>query len=237
MESVMQTFQRTNAAATVLFAATIFFSGVAWSQAPSIDWTLKEALKEIDRQADGFQSALARVEVIRRDIEGKEVSRQLGNGYINKDGEIRLDLDEGQRTLLVERNLVSKFDGTAQQVEEYSLSKHKDRLEPFATLGFSTTGKDLDDGYLLTLLGEEQIGESRTIGIEMTPKKEKDRETVGKIRLYIDQAAWMPKRQEITDTQTNQTLVITYSNMARNLKLNPDLFKAKWPKGTKRVKK
>jgi outer membrane lipoprotein-sorting protein len=88
---------------------------------------------------------------------------------------------------------------------------------------------------LLTSLGEEAIGESRTLGIEMTPKKEKIRETVGKVRLWIDQASWMPSRQEITDTHAGNTLVVTYTHMARNLKLNPDLFKAKWPRGTKKV--
>ena len=191
------------------------FTLIAHAQAPEIEWTLKDALKEIERQAKDFKTALARVEVVRRDPQGNETSRGSGNAYIDKDGKIRYDVDE--------------------QVEQYSLSRHKDRLEPFLRLGFSTTGKELEDGYLLTSLGEELIGESRTLGIEMTPKKEKIRETVGKVRLWIDQASWMPARQEITDTQAGNTLVITYTHMARNLKLNPDLFKAKWPRGTKKV--
>lgn len=212
-------------------------TGIAGAQAPEIQWELDDALREVERQAKDFSSALARVEVVRLDAEGNETSKRSGNMYFSKDGKIRFDLDDGKHTLLVERNRVSVYDATLEQVEQYSLSKHKDRLEPFVRLGFSTTGNDLKDGYLLTSLGEQQISESRTLGIEMTPKKEKVRETAGGVRLWIDEASWMPKRQEIKDTAANQTLVITYSNMARNLKLNPDLFKAKWPRGTKRVNK
>ena len=207
------------------------------AQTPAIEWTLDDALREVERQADDFSSALARVEVVRLDADGNEVSSRAGNIYISADGKIRFDLDDGKHSLLVEKNRVSVYDASLEQVEQYSLSKHKDRLEPFVRLGFSTTGKDLKEGYLLTSLGEEQISESRTLGIEMTPKKEKVRETAGGVRLWIDQGSWMPKRQEIKDTAANQTLVITYSNMARNLKLNPDLFKAKWPRGTKRINK
>ncbi len=205
------------------------------AQAPVIEWTLKDALKQIERQAKDFKTAMARVEVIRRDPQGSETSRGSGNAFFNDDGKIRYDVDEQGRTILIERNRVSIFSAAEGQVEQYSLSRHKDRLEPFLRLGFSTTGKELNDGYLLTSLGEEMIGESRTLGIEMTPKKEKIRETVGKVRLSIDQASWMPTRQEITDTQAGNTLVVTYTRMARNLKLNPDLFKAKWPRGTKKV--
>lgn len=217
------------------FILALLASGPLWAQAPTIDWTLKDALREIERQAKDFKSMIARVEVVRLDPQGNEISRGSGNAYISKDGIIRYDVDNDNRTVLVERKRVSIYDGAAEQVERFSLSKHKDRLEPFIRLGFSTTGKELDDGYLLTMLGEEQIGEGRTLGIEMTPKRERIRETVGKVRLWIDQAAWMPKRQEITDTQGGNTLILTYSGMARNLKLNPELFKPNWPRGTKRV--
>ncbi|MDJ0926576.1 MAG: hypothetical protein QNJ73_02910 [Gammaproteobacteria bacterium] len=84
---------------------------------------------------------------------------------------IEWGLDDGNTTRLVERNRVSVFDAKAEQIEQYSLSKHKDRLELYVRLGFSTTGKELKDGYLLTSLGDEHISESRTLGIDMTPKR------------------------------------------------------------------
>ncbi len=54
---------------------------------------------------------------------------------------------------------------------------------------------------------------------------------------WIDQASWLPVRQVITHTPTGQSVTATYSGTARNLKLNPDLFRDKWPKGTKKVRR
>ena len=122
-------------------------------------------------------------------------------------------------------------------MESDPLSKHKERMEPFARLGFTTTGKELKDDYLVTLLGEDRIGERRVVGVELTPKSEKVRQTVGNIRLWIDQASWMPVRQEIAHVSSGETLTIDYTGMARNLNLNPDLFKDKWPKGTQKIRR
>jgi outer membrane lipoprotein-sorting protein len=110
-------------------AVFVVFLGMAFSltanaQAPEIEWTLKEALKEIERQAKDFKTALARAEVVRRDPQGNETSRGSGNVYIDKDGKIRYDVDDQGRTLLVERNRVSIYPAAAEQVEPYSLFQH-----------------------------------------------------------------------------------------------------------------
>ena len=47
----------------------------------------------------------------------------------------------------------------------------------------------------------------------------------------------MPVKQVVSHVASGDTLTVTYTGMARNLKLNPDLFKAKWPKGTQRIKR
>jgi outer membrane lipoprotein-sorting protein len=122
-------------------------------------------------------------------------------------------------------------------VEEYSLRKHKNRLEPFFRLGFSTTGRDITDDYLATIRGEEDIGDSRTLVLELTPERDSVRETVRLVRLWIDQSSWMPVRQSFSSTKDGTTLTLTYTGMARNLKLNPDLFRDDWPKGTEEIRK
>lgn len=57
------------------------------------------------------------------------------------------------------------------------------------------------------------------------------------MQLWIDQASWMPAQQIISDTQSGDTLTVTYTHMARNLKLKPELFKASWPRGTQKIKR
>ena len=47
----------------------------------------------------------------------------------------------------------------------------------------------------------------------------------------------MNTKQVIVHVASGETLTVTYYGMARNLKLNPDLFKAKWPKGTQQLKR
>ncbi len=216
--------------------AILTFTSPSWSQAPSIDWDLNDAIRQIERQAKDFDSAMARIELVRTDADGNETRRSTGTVFVGDDGDIRYNVDGGDRVILVDRNTVRIHTPSAKQVEEYSLRKHKDRLEPFVRLGFSTTGKDLEDDYLLTIRGEETIGSSRTLFLELTPEKNSVREIVRLVRLWIDQASWMPVKQEFNSTN-GQTLTLTYTGMARNLKLNPDLFRARWPRGTDRVRK
>ena len=209
----------------------------AYAQAPKIIWNLDDALKQIDRQANDFQTALARVQVVRTSSAGEEVNQETATIYINKDGRIRIDVDApNKRIYLITKNDVYIHTPERALVQQYSLSKHKSRLEPYARLGFTNTGKNLKDDYLITSLGEQDIDDSRTLGLELTPKKERTREVVSKAQLWIDQASWMPTRQILSDTQSGDSLVVTYTRTARNLKLNPDLFKTQWPRGTQKIK-
>jgi outer membrane lipoprotein-sorting protein len=70
---------------------------------------------------------------------------------------------------------------------------------------------------------------------ELTPTKDDERAVIAKIRLWIDQGSWMPRRQEFSLADRSVTTV-DYTAVARNLRLNPDLFKDSWPRGTKTVK-
>ena len=212
-------------------------AGSAWSQAPSINWDLDEAIYQIERQANDFQSAMSRVESVVTGSDGSEIRSSSGTGFIRKDGRMRYNLDGGNVTVLVDQNKVSTYNAEAKQVEEVRLSKNKDRIEPFVRLGFSTTGKDLKNDFLITILGEEEISDSRTLLLELTPKRDKVREVVRLVRLWIDQASWMPVRQEFSKTSDGTKVTNTYTGMARNLKLNPELFKDNWPRGTETVKK
>lgn len=219
------------AALTMLAAAPTFAEG------PKITWDLDDALKQVDRQADDFQTAMARVEIVRRDLGGVELSREKGTVFMDRKGKIRMDADApNQRTYLLESSTLYIHYPSEERVEVYSLSRHKNRMEPFMRLGFTEAGKDLKDDYLLTSLGERDIGESRTLGLELTPEKEKTRAVMGKAQLWIDQASWMPTEQVIMASSQGEEITLTYTFVARNLELNPDLFSTKWPRGTDKQK-
>lgn len=219
----------------MLLACLLAVATPVLGQAPVISWDLDDALKQINRQADDFDTVLTRAELVRRNLDGEETGRQQAVIFMDRSGQVRMDVAEPEeRTYLVLRSDLYIHFPASERVEQYSLSRHKERLEPFIRLGFSLTGKDLERDYLLTSLGERDIGESRTLGLALTPKSDKIREVVAGIKLWIDQASWLPSQQVITSTRTGEELEVTYTHSARNLKLNPDLFKAKWPRGTKK---
>jgi outer membrane lipoprotein-sorting protein len=226
----MKTKTRIGTAGTACALMTLLLSASALAQAPQITWDLDEALTQIERQADDFETFMARASVVTTSSDGTE-SRAVGTGFIRKDGMMRYDVDDSSVKRLVDRDKLMIHDATAKTVEEYRFRDHPGQLEPFIRLGFSTTGKDLRDNYLITILKEEAIGESRTLQMELTPKKDDARASIRNVQLWIDQASWLPKRQKINATD-GSSMTITYEGMARNLNLRPELFSDNWPRGT-----
>jgi len=217
--------------------ATCFIALPATADGPKIQWDLDDALKQVDRQADDFKTAMARVEIVRRDLGGTELSRESGTIFMDKAGKIRLDADApNNRTYIVLKGDMYIHYPDEKRVEVYSLSRHKDRIEPFMRLGFTNSGKDLKDDYLLTSVGERDIGDSRTLGLELTPEKEKTRAVMGKAQLWIDQSSWTPTQQVFTASSRGEEITLTYTFVARNLELNPELFSTRWPRGTDKQK-
>ncbi|MEH6592376.1 MAG: outer-membrane lipoprotein carrier protein LolA [Halioglobus sp.] len=222
---------------TILIPVIAVIALSAQAEGPKISWDLDDALKQVDRQADDFKSALARVEIVRANTGGEELSREQGTIFFDRSGEIRMDMDApNPRIFLLEKSTLYIHYPEQEKVEQYSLSRHKDRLEPYLRLGFTASGKDLKRDYLLTSLGERDIGDSRTLGLELVPEKEKTRAVMGRAQLWIDQASWMPTQQVISASGNGEVITVTYTHTARNLELNPDLFKAKWPRGTDKEK-
>lgn len=218
-------------------AAAMLISTAVCAQDPAISWDLDDALRQIDRQADDFDTAMASVSVVRTDRDGAEQDRMEGVAFINEDGDLRISASVPEtRVYLMDNRDLYIYLPDQQIVQEYYLPKHPQRLIPFVRLGFSETGRDLRDDYLVSAIGERFIGDRRTLGLDLTPKSDKERARVNRVQLWIDQASWMPVEQVIESTSSGEKTTVSFSHMARNLKLNPDLFKRKWPRGTKKKK-
>ena len=222
----------------ILLTLALVTAHASWARpTDDLGWELDDALRQIDRQAKDFDTVLADVQ---DRTQGPRRQRARGEAegrlYANEDGEIRISVKSPEtREVLVLHSEVQIFNPETMIAERWSRSKHKYRLEPYLTpLGFSETGDDLEDDFLVTVLGEERIDGRRVLGLQLTPKKEKVREHIGTIQLWIDESSWMPARQVVEHVATGEIITVDYEGMARNLKLNPDLFRAKWPRGTKK---
>jgi len=207
------------------------------AQVNELGWTLDSALKQIEIQAREFESSMS-------DLKGTWISDEVetenieGRIYFNDRSELRLVVTApADRVLLIDGKYLYDYYPVQAYVDKFYLPKNTTKLLPFANLGFTKTGRDLKDNYLVTLLGEEQIGDRRVLGLELTPKKDAIRAVTSRIELWIDQASWVPVRQVIYHVTSGAKLVLDYTGTSTNLHLNPDLFKAKWPRGTKVIKR
>lgn len=211
-----------------LVAATV------WAQTNELNWTMERAIKQLDHQGDDFESLLAEADVEWKAGDGT-VSKMQGRIFMNRKGEFRVNENSPKKgTVMLRGRSFYTYEDGAPIVKEYQLSKHKGRLEPYVRLGFSPTGKDLTKDFLVSFIGEQEISGRRALGLELTPKKDSLREAVSKIELWVDEASWLPARQVISQAGGGQTMTVTYTGTAKNLDLNPDLFKEDWPKGVKK---
>ena len=220
---------------TTWLAIAVLCSSTAMAQKNELNWTMERAIDQLAQQGENFETALADVEIDWVNKDGVADKGNSGRIYFNEDGDVRIHITSPtERTVLIEGRDVHIYDPATATVHEYDRSASS-RLEVFTVLGFSVTGEDLEDGYLVTFIGEDEITNRRVLGLELTPKRDSDRETVSSITLWIDEASWLPVRQIIEHTPSGQSITTTFSGTARNLSLNPDLFKDKWPRDTDKV--
>jgi outer membrane lipoprotein-sorting protein len=221
--------------AVVLAAALMLSSQATAQQNNELGWTMDRAIRQLDRQGSDLESVLSEVDVEWAGIAEDPDRIRSGRIYINARGEFRISVDQPKtRVILMKGNTVYHYDKEAARVDEYSLSRHKNRLEPYVPIGFTTTGKELEKDFLITFIGEEVIGDRRTLGLELTPESNRMREVVAKIQIWFDEASWLPARQVIMQAGGGATMTVDYRGTARNLTLNPDLFDDDWPRGTDR---
>jgi len=210
---------------------------LAQAQENELGWTMDSAIKQLDRQGKDLETVLAQVVLEWSDEAQAKDSPKSGRIYFNSKGDFRIAGEAPNKTVLVEGRTLHMYDPALSQVTEVNLSRDKSRLAPYMRLGFSITGRDLKDDFLITFAGESDIGDRRTLTLELTPKRDETRAIVAKIEIAFDQASWLPARQIISHTSGTQTLTVNYTGTARNLNLNPDLFRDKWPRGTDKVRK
>ena len=208
-------------------------SSTAWTQNNELHWTMESAIKQLDRQGSDLDSVLSDAKITWEGPKTSGDQLQSGRAYFNSRGELRISPTEaGSPTVIMDDRTLYYHDSAANKVREYSLSKHKSRLEPFLPIGFTITGKDMEDDFLVTFIGEDAMGDRRVLGLEMTPKKDDVRAVVSRITVWFDESSWLPAKQVIEKAGAAGTLTIEYSGTARNLDLNPDLFSDRWPRGT-----
>lgn len=199
------------------------------------NWTLETVLRQLDAEAKSFHSLTADVERTKVTVVVNDKSTESGQIYVHGD-KMRLDLVKPDpRTILRTGDNLYVYTPGLKRVEEFDLGKNRALVDQFVLLGFGTPGKELEKGYLLTVLGEETLDHQKVVLLELTPKSERVRDQVAKIHLWLDESSWLPVQQKFFETGTQDYFIIHYSNVVRNPKIHESRFKPHWPKGTQKI--
>jgi outer membrane lipoprotein-sorting protein len=199
-------------------------------------WTLESVLHQLDAEARSFQSLTADVERTKVTVVVNDRSTESGQILVHGD-KMRIDLTSpSPRTILRNDQTLWVYTPGLKRVEEYDLSQHRAVVDQFLRLGFGTPGKELERGYVVTLLGEPTLDNKKVVQLELTPKADAVRNQISKIHLWIDESSWLPVQQEFFETGSQDYFVIRYTSIVRNPKIHDSRFKPHWPHGTQKLK-
>jgi outer membrane lipoprotein-sorting protein len=185
----------------------------------------------MDRAAQDFHTLTADLEHVKYTAVVKDTSTETGRIYVRRDGKMRIEfLKPDPRTILRTGDSFFIYTPKINRVEEYNIGKHRAVADQFLALGFGTKGETLKKNYLLTLIGEEDFDSHKTVVLELTPKSDQARNQIARIRMWIDEASWLPLEQKFFEAGSDDYFLSHYTHLMKNLKLDDSKFKADWPR-------
>ena len=198
------------------------------------NWTLDGVLAMLDKSAQDFHSLTADIEHIKYTAVVQDSSAETGQIFVRRDEKMRIDFQKPDpRTILRNGDSLFVFTPKINRVEEYNIGKHRSFADQYLALGFGTKGDTLKKNYILTLIGEEEFDNRKTVVLELTPKSDQARSQIARIRMWIDEASWLPVQQKFFETSSDDYFLSHYTHVMKNLKIGDAKFKPDWPKGVK----
>ena len=197
-------------------------------------WTLEGVLAMLDKSAQDFHSLTADIEHVKYTAVVKDSSAETGQIFVRRDDKMRIDFQKPDpRTILRNGDSLYVFTPKINRVEEYNIGKHRSFVDQYLALGFGTKGDTLKKNYVLTLIGEEEFDNRKTVVLELTPKSDQARSQIARIRMWIDEASWLPVQQKFFETSSDDYFLSHYTHVMKNLKIADAKFKPDWPKGVR----
>lgn len=200
-------------------------------------WTTEAVVKQLDRAAGEFRSLTADLEHVKYTAVVKDASTESGQIAVRRDEKMRIEIKTPDpRTILRTGETLFLFNPKINRVEEYDLGKNRAMVDQYVLLGFGTKGENLKKHYLMTVLGEENFDNRKTVVLELTPKSDHVRSQISKIQMWIDESSWVPAQQKFFEAGSGDYFLFHYTNIVKNAQLPDSRFKQDWPKGATRVK-
>jgi len=116
------------------------------------------------------------------------------------------------------------------QVDMYDVGKSGEQLAgQFFTLGFGTSGKDLEKNYEIQLVGPETLSGQNTTHLTLTPKAGEAQKVIKQVDLWLSDANY-PVQEKVLEP-SGDYLLFVYKNVQINPSLTAQDVKLKLPNG------
>ncbi|MGH9747389.1 MAG: LolA family protein [Candidatus Acidiferrales bacterium] len=226
--------------AAMVFVAVIFTfsfararSHVSQNHGP---FTLDSVLAQLDQSAKDFRSLSADVERTKVTVVVNDRSTETGTILVRGEKMLLELKSPDPRTILRTGDNLYLYEPGLKRVEEFNLGKNRGLVDQFLLLGFGTQGKELRNGYKISLVGEPVLDDKKTVELELTPKSEDVLKQFSKIQIWFDETLWLPVQQQLFEAGSGDYMIVRYSKIERNPNIGESKFKQHWPKGTEKIK-
>ena len=196
--------------------------------------SLEYILGMMDKSAEDFRSLTAALEHVTYTALVKDTSTETGEIYVRKDSKMRIDfINPDPRTIIRNGDNLYIYTPKINRVEEYNIGKNRALADQYLALGFGTRSDSLQKNYDVKLSGEEDLDGQKMAVLDLVPHSDEVRKQITKIRMWVDEASWLPVQQQFFEAGSGDYFLSRYKKVMKNLKIGDGKFKADWPKGTK----
>ncbi|MGD1093691.1 MAG: outer-membrane lipoprotein carrier protein LolA [Bryobacteraceae bacterium] len=216
-----------------------FLPSAAFLLASARAESLEDVLARMDRAAKDFKSMTAHIKKIDYTAVIDESAEQTGEVRLKggKGGTVwLLDFQTPEpSTIRVDNKEARIFHPKAKTVEVYDIAKYTGTVSQLLTLGFATSGTELQKSYTIKMMGTETVDSQRATRLQLTPKSPEILKLFTSIDVWIPEGKSYAVQEKETEPSKNYHLVI-YSDVKINQPVSDSEFKLTVPPGTKVVR-
>jgi outer membrane lipoprotein-sorting protein len=196
------------------------------------DPTLDAILARMDQAAPGFHSMSADVDMVEYQKIIDDRTTDKGTLQMQKGKEVRAIVTFPDRVIGFLGKIVRIYWPKLNTYQDVNIGKNTNVLNEFLLLGFGSSGKELAQGYNITLQGTENVAGHDTSKLLLIPKDPNILERLSKVEVWIPNDAANPVQQQFYEPSGNWRKV-TYSNIVINPAIRGTL-EMKLPPGAKK---
>jgi outer membrane lipoprotein-sorting protein len=206
----------------------------ATSSAPS----LKEVLSRMDRAASDFRGMTANISKTQHTAVLNDNSTETGSVVMKKTPKgveaIMNITSPDKKAYAYEGRHVQIYYPNMREVDIYDVGASGQELAAqFFTLGFGTSGKDLEKNYALQVAGTEAVNGENTTHLILTPKAGEAKKLIKEVDLWLGDGNY-PVQEKVLQP-SGDYLLFVYSNVRINPNIKDEDVKLKLPAGVKKV--